>query len=435
MKTLLTSLFLNNWQRKALSLLLAVIIWLVVNHSLTSTKTIANVPVRIINIPTGKTIEGMQASGRLNKRLTLSLIGNTTLLEELNSNDLEVVIDASNKSDEWIATISKKNLISLNPEIDISKGINRVYHPSFIIRLTKLVTEKIPIIITKPIGEAPRGYQFLDVWPYRLSLTVSGPEEVIKRLSLKEQRLTFNLNDISKGQLDAIAAGQNGEQNDVISYYVPDQWKQINIPLLSDAPIEIDDPQAKSLRIDFVRCNMLAIEAPIIVSPFFPSEYSATLNPDTYKLQANEFIQNRNGIFLLATPLYAKGVDRLFMQTVKEMTQVVVIAAPPSVRKYLDWCVQFVNPREAEDKYVATLISDTSDEDLRMMKPSLREEYLRNRFRSYMSRFQLFTADDVKFSLEAKLEGNTIQINQVTPDTANFKGEQNKTTTSPSKKQ
>lgn len=426
MKTLLSSLFLNNWQRKALSLLLAVIIWLVVNHSLTSTKTIANVPVRIINIPTGKTIEGMQTSGRLNKRLTLSLIGNTTLLEELNSNDLEIVIDASNKSDEWIATISKKNLISLNPEIDISKGINRVYHPSFIIRLTKLVTEKIPIIITKPIGEAPRGYQLLDVWPYHLSLTVSGPEEVIKRLSLKEQRLTFNLNDISKGQLDAIAAGQNGEQNDVISYYVPDQWKQINIPLLSDVPLEIDDSQAKSLRIDFVRCNMLAIEAPIIVSAFFPSEYSATLNPDTNKLQANELIQNHNGIFTISIPLYAKGVDRLFMQTVKEMTQILVIVAPTSVRKNFDWSVQFVNSRVAEDKYVATLISDTSDEDLRMMKPNLREEYLRNRFRSYMNRFQLFTADDVKFSLEAKLEGNAIQVTQASPDTESSKGDQRK---------
>ncbi|MCX6990735.1 MAG: hypothetical protein NTX49_06725 [Chlamydiae bacterium] len=412
MKTLLSAIFFNHWQRKAVSLILAIIIWLVVNHSLTSTKTIANVPVRIISVPSGKTIEGMQASGRLNKRLTLSLVGNKTLLEELNSNDLEVVIDASNKSDEWIATISKKNLISLNPEIDISKGISRVYHPNFIIRLTKLVTEKIPIIITQPIGEAPRGYQFLDVWPYRLTLSVSGPEEVIKRLALKEQRLTFNLNDISKGQLDAIASGQTNNQNDVVSYFVPDQWKQINIPLLSDAPLEIDDVQAKALRIDFVRCNLLALDSPVLVATFFPPEFSDTINPDNYKIEPNLLVQSKNGIYMINTPLFAKGVDRLFIEVVKNMIQIVVIAEPPTKKLLLDWSVQFVNTRLLEDAYVARLISDTSDEDLRMMKPNLREEYLRNRFRSYMNRFQLFTEDDEKFSLEASLENNKILITQ-----------------------
>ena len=225
MKSFFTFLLLNNWQRKSISLILAVVIWMVVNHSLTTTKTITNVPIRVINIPSGKTIEGMHSSGRLNKKLTLSIVGNKTVLEEISSNDLEVVIDGAGKSDEWIATISKRNLISLNPEIDISKGISRVYHPNFIIRLTKLVTEKLPIVITQPIGEAPRGYELLDVFPYKVMLTVSGPEEVIRRLSLKEQKLTFNLNDISKAQLDAITSVQHADQNDVVSYFVPDQWK------------------------------------------------------------------------------------------------------------------------------------------------------------------------------------------------------------------
>ena len=76
--------------------------------------------------------------------------------------------------------------------------------------MTKLVTDQIPIIISQPVGEAPRGYQFLDVWPYRLTLSVSGPEEVIKRIKVKEQRITFNLNDISKGQLDALSTHEQG---------------------------------------------------------------------------------------------------------------------------------------------------------------------------------------------------------------------------------
>ncbi len=410
MKTLLANLFVANWQRKTVSLILSIIIWLVVNHSLTSTKTLANIPVRVINIPQGKTVEGLQSNSKLNRKLSLTLVGNTNTLDELTSNDLEIIIDAANKPDEWIATISKKNLVSLNPEIDISKGISRVYHPSFILRMTKVVTEKIPIAITRPIGEPPRGYQFLDIWPYRLTLTVSGPEDVIKRLKLKEQKLTFNLNDISKAQLDALSSAS--DKSDVVSFFVPDPWKQINIPLLSDVPIEIDDPLAKTLRIDFARCNLLPLDSPIVVTSFFPPEYSRSLNPTTLQIATNSLISCENGIYMIKTPLYAKGVDALFLQIVKEMIQIVIIATPPSQRQFLPWSIQFVNPNQLEDKYVSALMSDTSDEDIRLMRPSLREEYLRNRFRSYMNHFQLFYPDDSRFDLTAKIQGHSIEIQE-----------------------
>lgn len=407
MKTLLYKIFIENWARKVLSIVLAVIIWLVVNHSLTSTRNISNVPVRIIHLPAGKTVEGMQPNGRLAKKLTLTVVGNREVIDELTPSDLEVVVDASDKTDEWIVTVSKKNLVSLNPEIDISSGISRVYHPNFVVRMTKLVTDQIPIVITQPIGEPPRGYQFLDVWPYHLTLTVSGPEEVIKRLKLKEQRITFNLSDISKSQMDELSLKTEGT-SDIVSYYVPDQWKQINIPILSDAPIEIDDPQAKALRIDFLRCNLLPINQPIQVSLFFPPEYVDVLNPENTKLAPNDLVQFVNGTPMISYPLYANGVDGLFLETVRDMIEVVVIVTPKTERKLLDWSVQFVNPRLLEDRYVATLMSDVSDRDIRLLQPSLREEYLRNRFRSYMNRFQLFRGDDSKFELNATLRDNQI---------------------------
>jgi hypothetical protein len=75
--------------------------------------------------------------------------------------------------------------------------------------------------------------------------------------------------------------------------------------------------------------------------------------------------------------------------------------------------VQFVNPRRLEDKYVLTLMSDVSDKDIRLMQPSLREEYLRNRFRSYMNRFQLFHLDDSRFELAISLVGNQIQVEEL----------------------
>lgn len=411
MKTLLYKFFIEHWPRKLVAIILAVITWLVVNHTLTATRNISNVPVRIIHLPPGKTVEGLQPNGRLAKKLTLTVVGNKTLIDELTPADLEVLVDASDKPDEWIFTISKKNLVSLNPEIDISSGITRVYHPNFVIRMTKIVTEQIPIVITQPIGEAPRGYQFLDVWPYRLNLTVSGPEEVIKRLKLKEQRITFNLNDISKAQIDELAL-KSESSTGVVSFFVPDQWKQINIPTLSDSPIEIDDPRAKSLRIDFIRCNLIPIDAPISVALFFPPENLQALNPANAQISSNELVEFVHGSSLISANLFANGVDNLFLQTVREMIQIMIVVSPRSDRNLLDWNVQFINQGKLEDQYVSTLMSDVSDVDLRLLQQGLREEYLRNRFRSYVNRFQLFKSDDSKLDLVIFLQDNKVQVEE-----------------------
>ena len=130
---------------------------------MTVTKIVHNIPVRVTNLPPEKTIEGMQVNGLLNKRISLTLTGNKAALDEISGKDLEVVIDATGKSNEWIATIGKKNLVSLNPEFDPTKMISRVSPFEMIVKQSKLVTEKIPILITQPIGEAPKGYQYLDV--------------------------------------------------------------------------------------------------------------------------------------------------------------------------------------------------------------------------------------------------------------------------------
>ena len=158
MKSLIAHLFISNWPRKLISLILAVIIWFVVSQSMATTKTLSNIGVRIINLPDGKTVEGLQPSGLLQKRISLTLTGNKNFLDELTANDLEVVLDAAGQGKEWIATISKKNLISLAPGVNLSNQINKISHKNFIVKLTNLITERIPIIITQPIGQAPKGY-------------------------------------------------------------------------------------------------------------------------------------------------------------------------------------------------------------------------------------------------------------------------------------
>lgn len=410
MKTLLRKLFLENWQRKIVALILAMILWMVVNHSLTSSKTVHDVAVRIINIPDGKTVEGIQTNGVLNKRLSLSMIGNKTTMNQLKSNDLEVVIDASQKDGEWIATIQKNNLISKNSNLDIHRKIHKVHEMDLILHLSNLIKEKIPVVIDQPIGEAPKGFQYNDIFPSRLYLTAQGPEEIVNRLKTTGVKLSFNLNEITRE--DLINAKRNSSTNDEIFFEVPPKWKKIKIPSLSEKPFVIDDPRSKTLQIGFLEAEYLPIEKPIAFDVFYPDQYSSTLNPDTFSLSSNAFIQKHNGIKVTKFPLFAKGVSKTFLDIVKDRIEIVAIVAPRSERKYLLWNVQFIYPSELEDQYVSKVLSQ-KDGAMSAFPPNMREEYLRNRFRSYMNQFRLYTQDREKLSLKIKLKTNTIEVTPI----------------------
>lgn len=408
MNAVISKIF-SNWPRKLVALILAIIIWLIVNQTLISTRTINNVPIRIINLPSGKTLEGIQTNGHLIKKLNLTVTGNKTVIEELSSYDLEVVLDAADKPDEFMGIISKKNLSSLNPEIDLSKAIKRVQYPSFIVRMTNLVTEQIPVIITKPIGEAPRGYQFLDIWPYRLLLTVQGPEDTLKRLKEKELRLTLNLNELKKSQLDVL---DNNEQ-EVVSFFVPDYWKQVKVPSLSDIPISIDDPKAKLLRIDFIRSRFSPLNHAIPVSLFFPIETLNKLNPDTVQLAESTLLKKVHGQGVIQIPLLVNGVGPRFLNLVEKMIQIEIVVIPQAKQEMLSWNLQLVNLRQLEDQYVQAFNGEIVDPDILLLAPILREEYLRNRFRSYVNRLQLFKTDETKLDLSISLKKNIITIEEM----------------------
>ena len=399
----------SNWPRKLVALILAVIIWLIVNQTLISTRTINNVPIRIINLPPGKTLEGIQTNGHLVKKLNLTVTGNKAIIEELNSYDLEVILDAADKPDEFMGIISKKNLSSLNPEIDLSKVIKRVQYPNFIVRMTNLVTEQIPVIITKPIGEAPCGYQFLDIWPYHLLLTVQGPEDTLKRLKEKKLRLTLNLNEVQKSQLDAL----DHDEQEVISFFVPDYWKQVRVPSLGDDPIYIDDPKAKLLRIDFIRSRFSPLNHAIPVSLFFPIETLNKLNPDTIQLAESALLKKIHGQGVIQIPLLVNGVGPRFLNLIEKMIQIEIIVIPQTKQEILSWTLQLVNPRQLEDQYVQAFNGELVDPDILLLAPVLREEYLRNRFRSYVNRLQLFKTDETKLNLSVSLKKNLITIEEM----------------------
>jgi hypothetical protein len=409
--TFFHELFFRNVIRKLIALLLAIAIWYLVDSTLTTTKTFHNIPIKIVNLPEGKTVEGLQPNGILSKRVSLILSGRRSFLDRLTPSDFEVVIDAGNQSqDEWIATISKRNLVPFSQEFNLQSEISKVSHKNFIIKLVNLSHEKIPIFITQPIGEPPKGYEYLDVWPYQLTLSVSGPESTISKLKARGVKLTFNLNDISKSELENLPSNHQLQSQDVVSFFVPKDWKQILLPALSDTPITIDDPDAKFLRIDFIRSELIPIGNAIPVSIFYPSRLLESPSIINYRFNPSPILVIKNQVPLLNLPLYAKGVSDLFVQVVKDNMEIVLTFPQKLDSKFLDWSVLFINPKMLEDRYVSLLMSDISDEEIRELQPEIRQKYLRNRFRNYMNRFQLFYGNEKQLELSAELKNNQINL-------------------------
>ncbi len=416
MKTFLKHLFVKEWYHKCVAILLAVIIWLAVNHSQSTSKILENVAVRVINISPGSTVEGLLPNGILNKRISLTLHGKKLFLENISSNDIEVVVDGKDKTAESAIMISKKNLFSLNPDVDLSKSITRImpYHLS--VQFVRMVTEKILVRLSLPVGEAPKNYEFIDVWPYTLSLTTSGPEPLIKELKEKGVTLTFNLSLIPKHELDNLPATSTIGTHDEVSFFVPNDWKKVSLPTLSDQPIEINDPRASDLRIDFIREDLHPITRAIPISVFYPPEHRLTFNPEAYGTCAGKFIEKIRGIHYIHTPLYVKGVSKLFLEVVQDMIEISVTLNSKNEKHPLDWSVQFINPSLLEERYLFRL-SDLSDEfkkeNTDPVAAKTHEEYLRNRFRKYMHQFQLYTSPNKKFDLLIEMKDHSLQFQEM----------------------
>ncbi len=407
----LWNVFIANWSRKLTAFSLAAFIWFHVNQSLTTTKTIPNVSIKLINLPPETTVPGMNYDGLLHEKIALTITGNKTLLEELSSNDIEVVVDAFGKPTEWIPIIKKNNIVSINSDIKLS-GISKITHKNFVVRLTKLVREKILVTITEPIGEAPKGYQFLDVWPYQVYITIEGPEDIVKQQKARGLKLTFNLNEISKEELDEFHTTTPRKHSDVVSFTVPDHWKQIHLPALSDLPLVINDPNEKYLRIDFIRSEVFPIEHPIPITLFFSPQFITSASSPKVQIRMTPTLEKKNGVYILMPPFYAGGISQLFLEIIRDHLALGVIVGNEG-KMFLDWNIQVINYQDLENKYVRTLLSDLSQKRLQFGTPlQMYEEHLRNRFRTYMNRLQLYRSPKKKLDLAVSIDNNIIQISE-----------------------
>lgn len=410
--------FTDNWPRKLLAVVMALVLWFVINYSITSTRIFTRVPVRVVNLPPDKTIRGLMPNGMLDRQLTLTLTGMKEAIDKIEPGDFEVVIDASGKGDDWIVQIGKKNLVSLNPDIDLMHNVTSLSQSAFVIRLSKLLTDKIPIHIMPPKGEPPQGYQFLDVWPQKLSHVISGPEEDVRQLQIKGIELTFDLGEITSEDLDNLK-GSEHRQRDEVSFYVPDSWKRVSIPFLHDIKQEINGPEARYLRIDFLRKDLLPIDSKIPIRVFYPLSTGNVLNPITRPLEPNDWISNQNGIMVVSTNLFADDVSRFFLDIVKNNLELVVVASESEKDGILPVSVQFIDPKRLEDTYIALVLSSGKEKEDGADQLALdhadphrmqRQQYLRTRFRNYMQYFRLFGDKDNPFVVRAFLEDHHIRV-------------------------
>ena len=408
---MISSWLLHNWQRKAIALVTAIIVWVFVNHSIIETKTIPNVPIRIINLAPDKTIIGLLPNGILKKRVSLTISGSRNVIADLEPGDLEVEIDASMiDHDEWIVRITKKNLISLNPALDFTHHITSVSHNEFVLKMTRIVTAKVPVYIKPPIGDAAKGYEFLDIWPIKLMQTVSGPAEEVQELVATGIELTFDLNKITREDIDNLRKVKNNTHDDVIGFPVPDQWKKVPIDFRNNAYEELNDPEAENLKIYFLLRQLLPIDRVLPIRVFYPLEYSEKMNPETFKLATGGKVEKRNGINIYTSPLFLRDVSRLFLEVVRDNIEICIIAAPKSKREVLEWSPEIIDPLELEDTFVAYMIANKSKEVGLGYGSKQWEEMLRKRFRKYLERVTLWVTSNQKLSLETVVEENQIKV-------------------------
>jgi len=409
METFLRNIFFGNFRRKALSLLAAIVIWLLVSASISTTRTFSRIPVRIVNIPVSKTVKGVLPDGFLEKKISVTLTGNKEVLDRMSSQDFEVRVDASDKGNEWVVHLTKEDLVPQNTDIQFATSIKHVsYAPDLVIHLCNSATEKIPIFVLPPHGDAPEGYQCRAIWPSRLYQTVTGPEEDIKHLQQVGLELSIDMSGIKRDDLDELRAQQahDGQADDEVSYFIPNLQKEVKIPFLSEGKQTINCPEARQLRIDFLHRDMLALDSVISVRLFYPIKTAEAINPEKIFLRKGGLLKKKGGLFYIDRPLMVSAVSRLFLEIIRENIEIVII---PIIREGVvtfRWHVQPVDSSKLEDDYVIQALSNEFDADcaiggIKAFRQHLqqREEYLRLQFRDYLNSLSFFISPTARFDL------------------------------------
>lgn len=401
MSALLSRIFLVNWTRKLVAFFSAIVIWFLVNQSMTVTKTFPNIPVRIINFPPHKTVSGLLPTGYLIKKIPLTMTGDKGTIEELKPIDMEIVINVESKEESFIARIDKKNLSFISKDEKLKNNISLVSSDDLFIKVTNLVTDEVPLRISSPKGEQPNGFQILDVSPKILTQKVCGPQEDVEELKKTGLELTFDLDKITKEELEAMKTMHTSGKSNEITFFVPASWKKVPIPFHDNTEEPLNDPKAQYLRIDFLKEELIPLDFSIPVTLFFPVKDNDSINPNNHHLERSELIVEKYGFYLLNKRVFVAGVSRHFLDIVKDNLTIGVVV---TAKETLEWSPLLVDENDLEKKFLASFQNEKGE----YIKYS--EDILKKRFRSFVETLKLVTEDEQPLSLTFTLEKRKIHV-------------------------
>ncbi|NGX31553.1 MAG: hypothetical protein K940chlam8_00926 [Chlamydiae bacterium] len=409
MKSLLKRFLVENWQRKLVALIVAVTVWIVVDHSIKTTKTFPNVQVRVMNLSENYTIKGMQPNGLLSKTISLTLSGKRNVIKNLSSDQLEVVLNAENQtSEKWPVQITRNNITSTNSDVDLTKALSNVESKPFNILPVLTQTAKIPVFISYPSGDPPFGYEYAGTYPKKTFATVRGTETQLKHLKETGLSVSFDLTKITKKELDEIES-KKSKQKELISFAIPRSWKKIRLPFAPYSEIEIDDPDANDLTMSFLRAQLLPLGQSVQVVLFFGNVDHTQINPTNIQLQLNEFVIKKNGLYFLNTPLFAANVSNRFIEVCRNNLCILVYLENDEKNQVaLHWTIGFVNRPDLEKKFLKKIMLEELDNH--NIVEASQKRLFKYQFYNYMRYIQLFTASQKSLVLDLKLENNEVVI-------------------------
>lgn len=398
----------ENWPRKLISLIAAILIWAIVSHSISLTRVLSPVAVTVVNAPPGYIFAGIQQNGVFDRTLSISVSGDKAAIESLRPGDLSLVLDASDQTTEWVAQLSSADLRSTRPEISLGRRLQLVSPREVIVKMSPVVSERVPVFFTEPVGEPPAGYQCLDVFPRKLYVSLSGPEDQIKRVKAQGLALTLDLGTISKEELEWLEQ-QIGSGKDEISLPIPGRWLRVRVPF-SNEMVTIDDPEAAHARILFVREQLLPLNAPLPITVFYPVASLDTWNPEDNPLVIEGPLKRLHGQTVIDRPLYVSGVSRTFLDLLRGNLTLLITARPDPTTGHLPWGFQAMDLRTLENKFLKRVVAESPG-------PLPREESIRARFRAYLRKFEMLTGPDRIFRAQvtSAADGLHLKLEEALP--------------------
>jgi hypothetical protein len=187
--------------------------------------------------------------------------------------------------------------------------------------------------------------------------------------------------------------------HEIISFPVPNAWKFVEAPALSNSPLLIDDSSISQLHIDFIQKEMFPLGMFLPIHIFYSAE---TFSSFTYSLDTIEnqgVIEEKNGIFFFTTPLFVRGVSRSFLNLIKNRLELVLFPSGDT----FTWSIEPQGYSELAQEYA-------SQEKMRCPLNSPPEEYFIDLFQKYLHSIRFYQSDDEELQLQIEIKDKKLLI-------------------------